>query len=232
MSAANLSNDIIQALAGGDSTASTVSAATLAMEPQPTSRDMPRLSYFQGPISNAKPLPGSMRLVGLWHLITGRGPDGSSSGYPKLRLQIEALRAAPKHEQDHLKRALDYVTPAGTFAPTRANAHLQEASHLLVLDFDDLPNVAAARELLIADSMLGPEIALLFISPSGTGLKAFLRLDPAYDYAENFDAVATYLTHYYAGLQVALDAKCRDVSRACFLSFDPDAYLHPDYRID
>lgn len=232
MPAVNYTADIIMALADGDAAASAVRTTTCKeAEAQSTNVAMPQLSYFNGPISNVRPLPGSMRLVGLWHLITGRGPDGGS-GYPQLRRQVEALRAAPKHEQDRLKRALDYVTPAGTFAPTRANAHLQEASRLLVLDFDDLPDVAAARELLFADSMLGPEIALLFISPSGTGLKAFLRLDPAYDYAENFDAVATYLTHYYAGLQVALDAKCRDVSRACFLSFDPDAYLHPDYRID
>jgi hypothetical protein len=152
-----------------------------------------------------------MRLVGLWHLITGKGPDGCSSGYPRLRPKVEALRAAPNHKQDRLKRELDYVTPAGSFAPTRANAHLQEASNLLVLDFDDLPDVAAARKLLLTDAILGPEIALLFISPSGTGLKVFLRLDRAYSYAQNFDTVAAYIVHHYAGLQVSLDAKCRDI---------------------
>lgn len=231
MSAANYGPALIEVLAGGGAVAPELRVATPAKVELATSVDMPRLSYFEGPISNVWPLPSSIRLVGVWHLIRGKGPMGSNS-YPQLRSQIEALRAAPKREQDRLKRALDYVTPAGTFAPTRSNRHLQTSSGLLVLDFDDLPDVAAARELLLADTVLGPDTALLFTSPSGTGLKVLLRLDPVHTYAQNFEAVAAYLTHHYPDLQVSLDAKCRDVSRACFLSFDPDAYLHPDYQVD
>lgn len=40
-----------------------------------------------------------------------------------------------------------------------------------------------------------------------------------------FDAVSAYIQSNYG---IAPDKACRDVSRACFLPFDPDAYINPE----
>ena len=71
-------------------------------------------------------------------------------------------------------------------------------------------------------------LALAFDSPSGTGLKAFIGYDvPAYGpaYRDVFNAVAGYVAGHLPGL--TLDRSGSDVCRACYLSYDPDAYLKP-----
>ncbi|MBG8552577.1 BT4734/BF3469 family protein [Hymenobacter guriensis] len=179
----------------------------------------PQFSYFRGPITNKTPCQ-DVTPAQLWQVLTGE----------ELRQATAALRALPPGpERDALKRGLDYVTPAGTFQPTRLAAHLAQPSGLLVLDFDHVPDVAAARAALLADALLGPAVVLLFTSPSGDGLKCLLTLDARRSYLDNFRAVATYLASRYAPLGLVPDASGKDIARACFLCHDPDAYLHPRF---
>ncbi|UOQ80490.1 BT4734/BF3469 family protein [Hymenobacter sp. 5414T-23] len=151
---------------------------------------------------------------------------------PRHHARTEALRAAPvgSPERAELKKRLDYVTPAGTFT-RRANDALAEPSGLLVLDFDHLPDVGTARAALLADELLAPELVLLFTSPSGDGLKAFVRTDPTAAHLDNFRACAAYLAAHYAPLGLCPDEAGKDLARACFVPYAPDAWLAPAYAV-
>ena len=179
----------------------------------------PRFSYYRGGIAAILPYAAITPLQ-LYMVLIG----------DRHRARTEALRAAPvgSPQRAELKRGLDYVTPAGTFTH-RANAGLVKASGLLPLDFDHVPDVAAARAALLADAELAPELVLLFTSPSGDGLKVFVRTDPAAAHLDNFRAYAAYLGAHYAALGLVPDEAGKDVARACFVPYAPDAWLAPAY---
>ncbi len=177
----------------------------------------PLFSYYRGPITNKAP-HAAITPAQLFAVLT--------SG--RYRAATEALRAAPvgSPQRAELKKSLDYVTPAGTFT-RRANDALLTPSGLLPLDFDHVPDVAAARAALLADAVLAPELVLLFTSPSGDGLKAFVRTAPTGSHGDNFRAYADYLAAHYAPLGLIPDAAGKDVARACFVPYAPDAWLAP-----
>ncbi|MGY2134732.1 BT4734/BF3469 family protein [Hymenobacter sp. HD11105] len=180
---------------------------------------VPLFSYYRGGIAATVPYaainPAQLHAV----LIS-----------PRHRALTEALRAAPvgSPQRAELKKRLDYVTPAGTFA-RRANEGLASLSGLLALDFDHLPDVGAARAALLVDELLAPELVLLFTSPSGDGLKALVRTDPTAAHLDNFRAYAAYLATHYALLGLRADEAGKDVARACFVPYAPDAWLVPAY---
>ena len=179
----------------------------------------PRFSYYRGGIAATLPY-AAITPAQLYTVLTcGRH-----------RAQTEALRAAPvgSPERADLKKRLDYVTPAGTFT-RRANNALDTASGLLVLDFDHVPDVGAARAALLADTQLAGELVLLFTSPSGDGLKALVTADPAAAHLDTFRAYAAYLGAHYAALGLVPDEAGKDVARACFVPYAPDAWLAPAY---
>ena len=179
----------------------------------------PRFSYYRGGISTTTPY-AAITPAQLYTVLTGS----------RHRACTEALRAAPvgSPQRADLKKGLDYVTPAGTFT-RRANNALDTASGLLVLDFDHVPDVGAARIALLADVLLAPEVVLLFTSPSGDGLKALVKADPTAAHLDNFRAWADYLTGHYAALGLVPDEAGKDVARACFVPYAPDAWLAPAY---
>ncbi|WP_303310205.1 BT4734/BF3469 family protein [Hymenobacter sp. BT730] len=180
----------------------------------------PRFSYFTGGIRSILPhaaiSPGQ-----LYQLLVS----------PRFQARTEALRAAGRGSPAYtrLKSSLDYVTPAGTFT-RRHNHGLQQPSGLLVLDFDKLPDVSAARQTLLNDPHLGPAIVLLFTSPSGDGLKCLLPTNPHASYRDSWHTLEAYLRHHYSTLGLTPDPAGKDVARACFVAHDPDAYLHPNFH--
>jgi hypothetical protein len=181
----------------------------------------PRFSLFRGGIKNVKPI-GEITLAQLHDELTG----------PRWKELTTRLRAVGRgaREYDAIKSGLDNVTPAGTFTPTRALRNLAAASGLIVLDFDKLPDVPAARAALLSDPALGPVVALLFVSPSGDGLKCIIPLDDRATHLDNFTRISRYLSRKYALLGLVADDSGKDVSRACFLCHDPHAYLSTDYQ--
>jgi P4 family phage/plasmid primase-like protien len=126
---------------------------------------------------------------------------------------------------DARKKDLPGFTMAGIFAH-RANARLTEANGLVTFDIDDLPDPAATKALLIAD----PYVALAFISLSSKGLKFSVRTDGIVDdrtYKHAWHAILAYFACTYPDLAVANDKTCKDISRLCFVSHDPDLYINP-----
>jgi len=120
------------------------------------------------------------------------------------------------------KRRLPAFTPAGTFTQ-RNSASLATPSGCLNLDLDDVPDLDHARALIGAD----PHLLYMFVSPSGAGLKLGMHVSGYTDaatYRHAWLAVERYLVETYPDLAVSNDASCKDVSRLCYVSWDPDLY--------
>ena len=67
--------------------------------------------------------------------------------------------------------------------------------------------------------------AKVTVKASGDGLKWIININTAeVSHEEYFNAVANYLRQTY-GLEA--DKSGKDVSRACFLPYDPEAYINP-----
>lgn len=178
----------------------------------------PEISFFRAPISNTRPHK-NIRITDAFRYIT--------SEYAKDR--TEALRAIgdPRQARAYKVANFDYVTFCGTFASRSDKAIIQE-SGLLCIDFDHVPNLEDLFQKLLQDPYF--DTAILFRSPSGDGLKWVIESDRSdLTQSEYFRAVSAYITYAYG---IEPDKSGKDLSRACFLPFDPSPYLNPKYSED
>lgn len=139
-----------------------------------------------------------------------------------------ALRAiADEQEQRSYKGVnLDYVTPSGLFAYCNDQSLLKH-SGLICMDLDDLDDAEDMKRKLLADAMF--ETMFMFRSPRGRGLKWWVEIDlTRCDHRTWFTAIRNYLMATYRLSDKQVDASCTNPSRACYLSYDPDAYLKPE----
>ena len=137
----------------------------------------------------------------------------------KLREAMEHIRALPtKAERDLVKKQL----PAAIFAGRcgqRADESMQDWSGLVVLDFD---HVAPDFRTELQDN---PFTYACWLSPSGTGLKALVRITDGSRLRGHFRHIEKYL---WPG---KVDASGKNPSRLCFESYDPDLYINADAQI-
>ena len=157
----------------------------------------------------------------------------------KLRAKIEQIRnrfeaelaitggdlKAAKLAVAPLKKALPAVMWCGQFSNREHPAadKLQKHSSLFIADLDGLGDkLPETRKKLEASS----HVFALFLSPTGHGLKAVFRVRAdASLHAGSFRAVAQHVREL-TGVQ--LDESGKDISRLCFLSYDPELYHNPN----
>lgn len=133
---------------------------------------------------------------------------------------IEKVRAeSDKKKRNELKAGLPYVTFSGLFKKRVADG-LKTHSGLICIDVDDLADAdyARQREALTKD----PYSFCVFRSPSGNGLKVLVKIDGSLHLKAFLQLEAYYAEKY----QVTIDKSGKDVTRATFLSFDPDTYTN------
>ena len=171
----------------------------------------PLVSFFRPPVRNTLPSE-SLSLWEVHNRIT-------CEAYRDFTHQLRSL-SDPKEIRALKASSFAYVTFAGTFS-SRNDRNLLQGSDLLVLDFDHLPDPERVKQQLLQDEYFDTE--MLFLSPSGTGLKWVIRRDPGSRHQEYFRAVENYLQRSY---HLTVDPSGRDVSRACFLTFDENSVLH------
>jgi len=170
-------------------------------------------SFFKAPITNTKPHK-EVSLLQIYNAIKGN--------YYKDRTQ--KLQAIPDVAQARKFKAanFDYCTFSGTFT-TRNDKALIKHSGLLCIDFDHLNSVDMLRNQLLQDEYFDTQ--LLFVSPTGNGLKWIISIDTvAATHGDYFAAVANYILQTYG---VVVDKSGRDISRACFLPHDSKAFIDP-----
>lgn len=133
---------------------------------------------------------------------------------------IERLRQADNPSvKKVLKSGLDYFTFSGTFKK-RLTDDLIKHSGIICLDFDDVEVSPEMGQKIASDNV----IHACFLSPSGTGLKMLVKIDPN-KHLESFISLRAYAKSNW-GLEI--DESGKDVTRACFVSYDPNAYFNPD----
>jgi len=116
------------------------------------------------------------------------------------------------------------VTFSGTFSK-RCEAGLIQHSGLLCIDFDHVGDIDKLKANLLQDNFF--ETVLMFISPSGDGLKWVVKVNTSeHSHLNWFKAIANYLSINY---EIAIDPSGKDVSRCCFLPYDPMVYINPEY---
>lgn len=133
--------------------------------------------------------------------------------FRRSRPEIDQIRLAKdEEERERLKKNLPGVLFTGEFTERKASA-MKSYSRLIILDFDKLANPTNKKREL---SLL-PFIYATWLSPTGTGVKALVKV-----------ASDNHLGHYLALSKEFkdLDVSGKDVSRFCFVSYDPELYIN------
>lgn len=146
------------------------------------------------------------------------------------RQAVELIRSqGNKNDRDTLKKQLPGVCFAGRFAniitedgvieySARTEKGLQEHSGIMVIDFDDM--ALSFREMLMANEYT----YACWLSPSGTGFKALIRIADGTKHRKIFD-------HIRKHLWTQIDRSGVDPSRFCFESYDPEIYINPNASV-
>jgi twinkle protein len=137
----------------------------------------------------------------------------------KSKALVEKAREAKtKKEADELKKKLPAVCFSGTFSK-RKDSELLEHSGYIVLDFDNVADMAQKRNELCSVGY----ITAVWVSPSGKGLKALVQIEWKTKHKEHFDSLMAEMPD--------IDKTGRNVSRLCFESYDPELYYNPNAEI-
>ena len=171
------------------------------------------LSFFKAPIKNTIPHK-TVSLVQVYNAITG---EYYKQHTEKLRSITDVVQA-----RKYKATNFDYCTFSGVFT-ARNDKSLVTHSELMCIDFDHVQNIDTLRQSLLADEYFDTQ--LLFVSPSGDGLKWIIEINTRKaPHGEYFASVANYILQTYS---VEVDKSGKDISRACFLPFDPNAFINP-----
>ncbi len=182
---------------------------------------MPELSIFKNAVSNT---PFDVR-ADVAPLV-GRIRSG------KYRPQTDYLRSlAPDAAKEYKKTAFIAVTWSGIFSPTCAKANLQTHSGLICIDLDKLQpeRLATIKAQLCTDEFTH----VLFVSPSGNGLKVVIKIDyqqPA-DHEAFFRQIGDYYRDCYGVTDAEFDESGKNVDRLCFLPCDPECVHNPGSEV-
>jgi hypothetical protein len=125
-----------------------------------------------------------------------------------------------KEEADKLKKQLLAFTPSATFEGGRKLEYLKQYSQFIILDIDKL--VPDALQVAFDKATEIPYTFCCFRSPSGNGLKILLEVTSTHEHHDQaYKQVADYYEHQ-VGLPI--DRSGKDITRLCFVSYDPNAY--------
>ena len=148
----------------------------------------------------------------------------------KYSVQVQNVRNQPTVElYKKEKRKLPMFTTSGVFSHRNDDlTNLIEYSKFMMLDFDHFPTeqemLTFKKKLIQYATRL--HLYAIFISPSGLGVKAVMLHDNT-----------NPSEHQRMFLQVKLDLfpntdefdkKCGNISRTCFVSYDPDIFINND----
>jgi hypothetical protein len=141
--------------------------------------------------------------------------NGNSKDY------VLQLRQMSDEDYNKNKSKLPVVCFNGKFR-TRSIAGLIEHSGLIVLDFDKFDTQKDAEDF--KESVRDNEFVFsAWISPSGKGIKVLVKIPPD---AKNHKNYFLSLEKYFNSSN--WDESGKDVSRACFESYDPDIYINEE----
>jgi len=138
----------------------------------------------------------------------------------EVRKVTELATQGKKEEADKLKKMLPAFTPSGTFQGGRKLEYLEQYSQFIILDLDKLSQDDLQAAFQKAAAI--PFTFCCFRSPSGNGFKILVEVTSRQEHhLQAYNQVADY---YEQQLGLQIDRSGKDITRLCFVSYDPDTY--------
>lgn len=132
----------------------------------------------------------------------------------KSKLMVLDIRSQiDKERANKLKCNLPSVCFSGKFKE-RIDTKIIEHSGFIVLDFDGVENLQEKKSKIISNKF----VYACWISPSGNGLKALVRISDGTKHREHFTALRDIFTD--------ADKSGINESRVCYESYDPEIYIN------
>jgi len=166
---------------------------------------------------NVTIFPNVKKTASPHYLTTDQALERVRTGGKHLSL-VQQIRSGNKEA----KKELPIVLWSGEFLERKDSA-LDSHSGLIVLDFDHI-DVEGSKTILATDQY----IYSCWISPSGEGLKALVRVSNPESHRDHFRALQAYFDNEY-GLEV--DPSGINESRACFDSYDPEIVVNKSAKV-
>jgi hypothetical protein len=146
----------------------------------------------------------------------------------------DAVSRGDSDEAAKLKKMLAATTPSGLYDKGRNKSSFLQHTGLICLDLDHLAaSLQQVRDKIEHD----PHTLLCNLSPSGDGLKVLVPVlmanaNPPNEWNEavSFHEAAYRLVskYYMEMLNVEIDTSGKDITRLCFLSYDPQAMMNSE----
>ena len=174
-----------------------------------------KISFFEAPISNN--IPSSE--ISLNEIVQKIKLDEDIKSNTLLVQSISEEKT-----KNQLKcKLFPSITSSGRFSYRNFDGFI-EHSGLICLDIDkisDKNQLEKMKEDLLNDNLI--DTVLLFVSPSGSGLKWFVRIPPVKNmHLMYFLAIENYLMKNY---NIKVDSSGKDVTRKCLIPHDLNAFV-------
>ena len=158
-----------------------------------------------------------MSLIGLMHSIK----DGD---YEKFITELRGIEDK-KNRQEYKAKYLPAFTWCGTFNGGHAVSNLHSYNQIVGLDYDNVKDTKALKESLSSIDTSH----VVFISPGGEGLKVLVKVNSnASCHEKAFEIVNNYYNEI-TGMES--DNSVKDISRLCYVSWDPELYLEENSKV-
>lgn len=165
------------------------------------------------------------KIVTIYNGVTGKEPHYLTVNEALKRIRrgkssavVTQIRTAEKPVASELKKSLPAVVFAGKFS-ARGDHNLMEPSNLIVLDFDKVEHPEKKKASLMASNA----VLASWVSPSGNGVKALVKIADGRKLRQHFAA----LKEIYPDC----DPQCANPERLCFESYDPDILINADSTV-
>lgn len=138
----------------------------------------------------------------------------------EYKQQIELIRnTKDKDKRNNAKKELRSICFSGEFS-RRSAKNIINHSGFACLDFDDVDDPVCLRNSLQDNEY----IYSAFISPSGNGVKALVKVPKdIQNYKKYYEAICETFDSQ-------LDTKTKDISRVCFASYDSDLFINKNSK--
>lgn len=142
----------------------------------------------------------------------------------KAKNLVTSIRVeTDKNKRASLKKQLAAVCFSGVFE-RRSDSAIQSHSGFICLDFDGYQGqeIAEAMRFFKEDKYT----YAAFISPSGKGIKVLVRIPAESEtHGQRFDSLKEYYNSEF------FDVTSRNLSRVCFMSYDPNMYINKNSEL-
>jgi hypothetical protein len=135
------------------------------------------------------------------------------------KLVEEIRNTLDKEKAGELKKNLPCICFSGKFGSDRKDDQIVSHSKFLVLDFDNVYELRDKQTDIISHKF----VYACWVSPSGNGLKALVKIADGDKHRDHFEALEEIFPE--------VDKSGKNPSRVCYESYDADIYINPNAEI-